>query len=133
MSPSSAPASWPLAAYTITLPRMSPEDAVGAIKAAGYDGVEWSVHFHSAEVSRQPTRLHRNDRCFVEPTPEAVRYARQLSDDAGLRISGLGLGGQLNRPDGAARAFELAELAGAPTIRIQAGHTLEGQSFAAAF
>jgi len=112
---------------------MTPEVAVSAVKAAGYDGIEWSVHFHPPDSGRQPTRLHRNDLCFVEPTPEALTYARQLCDRAGLQISGLGLGGQFNRVDGIERAFELADIAGAKIIRIQAGHTLEGQSYASAF
>ena len=75
--------------------------AVVAVRDAGYAGIEWSVHFHPPYISRQPTRLHRNDLCFVEPKPEAVKHARALSESAGLRISGLGLGGQFNRPEGA--------------------------------
>jgi sugar phosphate isomerase/epimerase len=124
---------WPLAAYTIAVPHMTPAQAVVAVRAAGYTGIEWSVHAHGSELSRQPTRLHRNDLCFVEPTREALKHARQLSEDAGLQISGLGLGGQFNRAEGIPMAFELAEIAGSKLIRIQAGSTLEGQSFAAAF
>ncbi|MBV9582582.1 MAG: sugar phosphate isomerase/epimerase [Chloroflexi bacterium] len=124
---------WPLSAYTISIPHMAPEQAVVAVRDAGYTGIEWSVHSHSPEISRQPTRLHRNDLGFVEAMPEAVRHARVLSEAAGLRISGLGLGGQFNRPDAAREAFELGEIAGAPCIRIQAGSTLEGASFASAF
>ena len=126
-------ARWPLAAYTIAMPHMTPEEAVAEVKAAGYDGIEWSVHFHGSETSRQPTRLHRNDRCFVEPTPAALRHVRGLCERVGLQISGLGLGGQFNRLEGIQQAFELAEIAGCRLIRIQAGHTLEGQSFAEAF
>jgi len=124
---------WPVSAYTITLPHMTPEQAVVAVHDAGYAGIEWSVHFHPPYISRQPTRLHRNDLCFVEPTPQAVKHARALSESAGLRISGLGLGGQFNRPSGAEHAFELGEIAGAPFVRIQAGSTLEGASYASAF
>jgi sugar phosphate isomerase/epimerase len=124
---------WPLAAYTISVPRMTPQEAVREIRAAGYVGVEWSVHSHSAELSRQPTRLHRNDFCFIDPTAEALAAARRLSEDAGLQISGLGLGGQFNRVEGVQQAFQLAEVAGARIIRIQAGSTLGGQSFADAF
>jgi sugar phosphate isomerase/epimerase len=112
---------------------MTPEEAVTAVKAAGYEGIEWSVHVHGPELSHQPTRLHRNDRCFLEPTADALSHARRLCEDAELRISGLGLGGQFNRVEGIQQAFELAEIAGSRLIRIQAGHTLEGQSFAAAF
>lgn len=124
---------WPLSAYTISLPHMTPEEAVSAVKEAGYDGIEWSVHVHDAAISRQPTRLHRNDRCFLEPTAEAMQFARRLCDDTGLQMSGLGLGGSFNRVEGIQDAFRLAELADCRIIRIQAGHTLEGQSFAAAF
>ena len=124
---------WPLAAYTITLPHLMPGEAVVAVRDAGYAGIEWSVHSHPPYISRQPTRLHRNDVCYVEPKPEAVKHARALSQSAGLRISGLGLGGQFNRPEGASSAFDLGEIAGAPFIRIQAGSTLEGASYASAF
>jgi sugar phosphate isomerase/epimerase len=124
---------WPLSAYTIAIPHMTPEQAVLAVRDAGYSGIEWSVHFHPPVISRQPTRLHRNDMGFVDPTPAAVKHARALSEAAGLRISGLGLGGQFNRPEGAPSAFELGEIAGAPFVRIQAGSTLEGASFTSAF
>src|SRR5262249_23076541 len=87
---------WPLSAYTIAVPHMTPEEAVAAVKEAGYDGIEWSVHVHDREQSRQPTRLHRNDRCFLEPTREALSQARKWCEHAGLQISGLGLGGQFN-------------------------------------
>jgi len=124
---------WRLSAYTIALPHMTPEQAVRAVRTAGYSGIEWSVHFHAPESSRQPARLHRNDLCFIEPTPEALRRARELSEAEGLEISGLGLGGKFNRIEGVTEAFALAEIAGARRIRIQAGSTLEGQSFAEAF
>ena len=124
---------WPLSAYTISLPHMTPEEAVRAVAEAGYTGIEWSVHTHPPERSHQPTRLHRNDLCFVEPTPDEMRRIRAISDAAQLKISGLGLGGQFNRIDGIQSAFELAEIAGASRIRIQAGSTLEGQSYAEAF
>jgi sugar phosphate isomerase/epimerase len=133
MSAVDVKAPWLLSAYTIALPHMTPEQAVRAVKAAGYDGIEWSVHFHDRERSRQPTRLHRNDRCFLEPTAEALSQAREWCESVGLHISGLGLGGQFNRLEGIKQAFELAEIAGSRIIRIQAGHTLEGQSFADAF
>jgi sugar phosphate isomerase/epimerase len=124
---------WRLSAYTIALPHMTPEEAVTAVKAAGYDGIEWSVHFHDADASVQPTRLHRNDRCFLEPTVEALSHARRMCETAGLQISGLGLGGKFNRIEGVAEAFRLADVAGCQIIRIQAGSTLEGQSFTEAF
>src|SRR5262249_45802073 len=34
---------WPLAAYTISIPHMTPEQAVTAVRDAGYAGIEWSV------------------------------------------------------------------------------------------
>jgi sugar phosphate isomerase/epimerase len=124
---------WRLSAYTITLPHMTPQQAVQAVRAAGYSGIEWSVHSHAPDISHQPVRLHRNDLCFIEPTPEALRRARELSESEGLEISGLGLGGKFNRIEGVTEAFALAEIAGTRLIRIQAGSTLEGQSFAEAF
>jgi sugar phosphate isomerase/epimerase len=124
---------WPLSAYTISLPHLTPEEAVQAVAEAGYTGIEWSVHTHPSEHGQQPTRLHRNDLCFVEPTPDEMQRIRRISGAAGLEISGLGLGGQFNRIDGIQSAFELAELAGAKLIRIQGGSTLEGQSYAEAF
>lgn len=97
-----------LAAYTIALPHMTPEQAVKAVRAGGYSGIQWSVHFHAPEISRQPSRLHRNNLCFIEPTRDALRRARELSEAEGLEIFGLGLGGRFNRIEGVPQAFELA-------------------------
>lgn len=126
-------ARWPVSVYTIAIPHMTPDEAVEEIKAAGYEGVEWRLERPYVEVSRQPVRVHRNDKCLVEPTPEALAAARRACERVGLRISGLGLNSEFNVPGAAARAFELAEAAGAPRIRIQCGSIQAGQSHAAAY
>src|SRR5712691_2111763 len=125
-------ARWPVSAYTIAIPHMSPEEAVDEVKAAGYEGIEWRLEPRHAEVSRQPIRVHRNDKCLIEPTPAARAAARKWCERTGLHISGLGLPSEFNVPGAAARAFELADVAEATRIRIQCGSTASGQSQAAA-
>jgi sugar phosphate isomerase/epimerase len=111
----------------------APDEAAEEIKAAGYEGVEWRLEQPYVELSRQPIRVHRNDTCLVEPTPEALTAARRACERVGLRISGLGLNSEFNVPGAAALAFELADAAGAPRIRIQCGSIQAGQSHAAAY
>ena len=124
---------WPLSAYTISIPHLTPREAVVAVKAAGYDGLEWAVHENRSGGSRQPTRLHRNDRCYVLPTTEALAEVRELSDAAGLPISGLGMTGALCTPGRVGEALRLAEIAGTARLRLHGGSTLEGQTYAEAY
>jgi sugar phosphate isomerase/epimerase len=112
---------------------MTPGEAVGEVKAAGYEGIEWRVEPPYVEVSRQPVRVHRIDRCLIEPTPEGMLAARRACERVGLRISGLGLPSGFNVPEAAERAFSLADIAGASRIRIQCGSTYGGQSLASAY
>jgi sugar phosphate isomerase/epimerase len=124
---------WPVSTYTIAIPHMTVQEAPAEVKAAGYEGIEWRVEPPYVDVSRQPVRVHRNDKCLVEPTPEAMTAARHECERVGLRISGLGLPQEFNIPDAAKSAFELAEVAGVQRIRIQCGSIQGGQSAAAAY
>lgn len=129
----SRPSLWRLSAYTISTPRLTPSEAVAAVKALGYDGIEWAVHENRSEGSRQPTRLHRNDRCFIEPSAEALAAIRSLSDGAGLPISGLGMTGTLCTPERVGDALQLAQIAGTTRLRLHGGSTLEGQTYAESY
>jgi sugar phosphate isomerase/epimerase len=124
---------WRLSAYTISTPHMNPSEAAVSVKAAGYDGIEWAVHENRSGGSRQPTRLHRNDKGFILPTPEALSEARRISDDADLPISGLGMTGTLCTPARVGEALRLAEIAGTSQLRLHGGSTLEGQTYAEAY
>lgn len=124
---------WRLSAYTISIPHLNPREGAAAVKDAGYDGIEWAVHEDRGGGSRQPTRLHRNDRCYILPTPDALAEARRISDAAGLPISGLGMTGTFCNPEGVEQALRLAEIAGTTQLRLHGGSTLEGQTYAEAY
>jgi sugar phosphate isomerase/epimerase len=124
------PSLWRLSAYTISIPKMTPAEAIIAVKEAGYDGIEFSVHADRHGTSGQPTRLHRNDNCFIEPRPAALAEARKLAEDAGYTISGLGLPDPVTRPDTMDQALALADAAGTNIVRLHAGSILEGQTYA---
>ena len=88
---------------------MTPEQAVTAVRR-GYTGIEWSVHFHPPDISRQPTRLHRNDLGFVEPTG-AVKHARR-SPSGRPADFGAGTRRSVQSAEGARSRVRAGEIAG---------------------
>ncbi len=109
-----------LGVFTVMLPDLSPEQAVAALKAEGYDGVEWRVT-HISEVFRNETPSYwRNNLCTFEPTLENARRARQLAQDAGLEICNLGT---YLAPDDLTlgeTCMQFAVEAGAKSLRVNA-------------
>jgi hypothetical protein len=79
-----------ISVFTVMLPDLTPEEAVAALKAAGYDGVEWRVT-HIPETRRgEPPSFWGNNLCTFAPTAAEARRARILSESAHLALPNLG-------------------------------------------
>jgi sugar phosphate isomerase/epimerase len=107
--------------FTVSLPDLTPDEAVREIKDAGYDGVEWRVaHVPGGLRSDEPS-FWGNNLCTLEPTVEEARRARRLSEEAGLEIPGLGTYVALGDLEAAHEAMRFAVTAGVPQVRVGAG------------
>jgi sugar phosphate isomerase/epimerase len=107
--------------FTVSLPDLTPDEAVREIKDAGYDGVEWRVTHVPEELRSDEPSFWGNNLCTLEPTVEEARRARRLSEEAGLEIPGLGTYVALGDLEAAHEAMRFAETAGVPQVRVGAG------------
>jgi sugar phosphate isomerase/epimerase len=107
--------------FTVSLPDLTPEEAVREIKDAGYDGVEWRVTHVPEELRSDEPSFWGNNLCTLEPTVEEARRARRLSEEAGLEIPGLGTYVALGDLEAAHEAMRFAVTAGVPQVRVGAG------------
>lgn len=104
--------------FTVMLPDLTPEAAVAALRAAGYDGVEWRVTTVPANVRNDPPSFWGNNLCTLAPTPEDAQRGRMLAADAGLAIPNLGTYIAMGDLSAVASAMQLAVTAGAPAVRV---------------
>jgi sugar phosphate isomerase/epimerase len=107
--------------FTVSLPDLTPDEAVREIKDAGYDGVEWRVTHVPEELRSDEPSFWGNNLCTLEPTVEEARRARRLSEEAGLEIPGLGTYVALGDLEAAHEAMRFAVTAGVPQVRVGAG------------
>jgi sugar phosphate isomerase/epimerase len=121
--------------YSPVLPRMTPTQAVGAVKAAGYDAIFWKVKAASGKTV-VPIHVNGENDCLIENSPAGFAEARRICEDAGLKINGLAFGRELqdvDRPDEIAKALDLAEIAGAEHVRIIGIHLGDERSYTSAY
>src|SRR4051794_20135864 len=90
---SAGPTPWPLAVYSVVLPHLTPEAAIDAAKAAGYQGIFWRSRASSGRTAL-PIQVDGEHLCLLDPTPQAMADTRRLSEQAGLKVSGLALGSE---------------------------------------
>ena len=80
--PSAAPSPWPLSVYSVVLPRLTPAEAIDAVKAAGYDGILWRARSSSGPTAL-PIQVDGEHRCLLDPTPpEVMADVRRRSEHA---------------------------------------------------
>lgn len=106
---------------TISLPTLSPLEAVEALSSAHFGGVEWRVGnaLHDAMSSTAPTFLS-NNRCTLFPGSTDPSVIATACREAGLRIVGIGPYLDVNDIDQLQRTMEFAAELGAPQMRLQA-------------
>jgi len=104
--------------FTVMLPDLTPEAAVAALRATGYDGVEWRVATVPANVRNDPPSFWGNNLCTLAPTPADAQRGRALAADAGLAIPNLGTYIVVGDLPAVANAMQLAVTAGAPAVRV---------------
>ncbi len=107
-----------LGVFTVMLPDLTPEKAVGEIRAAGYDGVEWRVTHVPTERRGEAPSFWGNNLCTLNPTETDAERARVLADSAGLKIPNLGTYVGLSELDKVEAALAFAKVARSPHFRV---------------
>lgn len=133
--PDSRAVPWPISVYSITMPRMTPSEAIKAVSAAGYDAILWKVKAQSGPTP-SPVLFQGQNLCMLENSADALDEARRACEAADLRVSGLSFGREIQDPERQAemiRALDLCERAGAPNLRLTGGSMLEGQRYSEAY
>ncbi|RHW29164.1 sugar phosphate isomerase/epimerase [Nocardioides immobilis] len=106
---------------TISLPTLSPLEAIDALASAKFAGVEWRVGnaLHDTMSSTAPTFLS-NNRCTLFPGSTDPSVIAAACREAGLHIVGIGPYLDVNDSDQLLRTMEFAAELGAPQMRLQA-------------
>jgi sugar phosphate isomerase/epimerase len=118
-----------LAAFTVMLPTMAPEEAVQELQSAGYDGVEWRVTSIDDEIRKQEPSFWGNNLCTLACNESEANRARRLTESVGLAVSNLGTYVMVDDLVGVEGAMRFAQIAGAPSIRVRVA-SIEGSTYA---
>ncbi len=119
--------------FTVMLPDLTPEEAVGELAAAGYAGVEWRVTTVPESVRGAPPSFWGNNLCTLAPVPAEAERGRSLAAQAGLAIPNLGTYIDVGYQAAVEQAMRFAVVAGAPSIRVGVARTNAPGNFAAIF
>ncbi|NPV07550.1 MAG: sugar phosphate isomerase/epimerase [Anaerolineae bacterium] len=111
------------AVFTVMLPEWTPEEAVGKLAEAGYDGVEWRVHqLSSAAPGSVPAamRYWAANRCTLDADtlPERAAEVRRMTEAAGLEMPALGTYVTCEELEKVRRLMGAAAAMGAPMMRV---------------
>ncbi|MGQ9892906.1 MAG: sugar phosphate isomerase/epimerase family protein [Roseiflexus sp.] len=105
--------------FTAGLPEYTPEEAVTALRDAGYDGIEWRVTDQATAVNGRPG-FWTGNRCtwplttFVDDAPRI----RALTESAGLLMPNVGAYVTCDDLSAVERALQGTAAMGVPCVRI---------------
>jgi sugar phosphate isomerase/epimerase len=104
------------AVFTVMLPEWTPEEAVGKLAEAGYDGVEWRVHTLPAAAQASVPASVRY--WAADSLPAKAAEVRRMTEAAGLEIPALGTYVSCEQLEDVRRLMEAAAIMGAPMMRV---------------
>ncbi len=110
-----------VAVFTVMLPDLTPEEAAGEMKAAGYDGAEWRVAHVPKDVRNDAPSFWGHNLCTFAPTETEAKRARLISERAGLETPTIGTYIGLGNLAGVEAAIRFAKLLGSPHFRVGFG------------
>ena len=111
-----------VAVFTVMLPDLTPEEAAGELKAAGYDGAEWRVTHVPEAVRNDAPSFWGNNLCTFAPTEVEAKRAKVISEKAGLETPTIGTYIGLGDIAGAEAAINFAQILGSPYFRVGFGN-----------
>jgi sugar phosphate isomerase/epimerase len=105
---------------TVSLPTLTPPEAVVALREAGFQGVEWKVGDapHASGSSAESFLLA--NRCTIAPDVSAAAEAARWARGEGLSVVGLAPYVRIGDLEAMRLVLDMAQAASAPQIRLQA-------------
>lgn len=104
-----------LAVYSLITPDYRVQEAAELIAEIGYDGVEWTVDYTNAMWDGES-----NWHIDTGNLEESAQAARDAADSCGLEVTGLGTRCNCFDLDGVRTCMKVAQIVGAPAIRVAA-------------
>lgn len=114
--------------FTASTPEWTPEEVVAQLSAQGWDGVEWRV------IDQKPAEgsgfWAGNKATWPASTfPEDAPRIKELTEKAGLGISGIGAYVTCDQLEEVERLMQGAAAVGATKMRVGAGKPAPGESY----
>ncbi|WP_409341758.1 sugar phosphate isomerase/epimerase family protein [Paenibacillus sp. MBLB4367] len=108
------------AVFTVMLPDLTPEQALPALRNAGYDGVEWRVTNVDPSKAGETPSFWGNNLCSVDTasSDEALDRLNASVRQIGLETPNLACYLQCGDLAGVERGMQIAKRLGAPSIRV---------------
>lgn len=105
--------------FTVMMPEFDISESAALLRDCGYEGVEWRVHSVPSPFPEKPDFWRSNKSTIdIETIVEKAPEVRKISEDAGLKIIGLGTYISYRRPDDVAKCMAAASEMGCPSIRV---------------
>lgn len=106
------------AAFTVMMPEYTLEESVSLLRQLGYNGVEWRVHSIPSIASDVGFWKANKATVDLRTIVEQAGAVKQMSDDQGLEIIGLGTYLSYKLLDDVKRCMEAAAIMGAGSVRV---------------
>lgn len=108
------------AVFTVSLPEWSPQEAVGRLADAGYDGVEWRITDQAASAGGRPG-FWAGNRCTwpLSTLLDDLDEIRRCTRDAGLGMPALGTYAACDQPADVETVMRAARELGVGQLRIR--------------
>ena len=105
--------------FTVMMPELDIAESAALLKSLGYDGVEWRVHSVPSPFPDKPDFWRGNRATIdIDTIIKNAREIRTISEDAGLKIVGLGTYLGYKLMDDVAKCMEAARIMGCKSIRV---------------
>ncbi|AZH79020.1 xylose isomerase [Microbacterium sp. Y-01] len=114
---------------TVSLPTLTPAEAVVELRESGFEGVEWKVGDAPHAAGSNAADFLLGNRCTLAPTLEAAEEAARLCAQQGLAVVGLTPYVSVGDVEGMRLVLDMADRAGAPQVRLQAQRVRDGESY----
>jgi len=106
-----------LGVYSLITPDYTIEESAELVAEIGYKGIEWTVDYENAVWDGQ-SRWHIS----TDDLEQTTRRAREAAEQNGLTIVGLGTRGDCFDKERIALNMKVANMVGAPAVRVMAPH-----------
>jgi sugar phosphate isomerase/epimerase len=104
--------------FTVGLPEYSPQEAVQALKANGYQGIEWRVVADAGDTTKPG--FWAGNRCTLQESWSDAQFREiaKMTRDTGLQVPNMGAYARVRETTRVKRMIEIAAVLGSPSLRV---------------